>query len=65
MKAILKLKNKKIYLDWEFGYSKVPYWIKALKSKYSNVLFRIYTSNDNRIYIRLSIRFNSKKEWQT
>lgn len=29
MKAILKLKNKKIILDWEFGYSKVPYYIKT------------------------------------
>ena len=29
MKAILKLKNKKIYLDWEFGYSKIPDYIKA------------------------------------
>lgn len=35
MKAILKLKNKKLYLDWNFGYDKIPKYIKATKSTYS------------------------------
>lgn len=29
MKALLKLKNKKLYLDWEFRYDKIPNWIKV------------------------------------
>lgn len=32
MKAILKLKNKKLYLDWEFRYDKIPKWMHVNKS---------------------------------
>ena len=31
MKAILKLKNKKLIHDWDFVYSKIPYYIKTNK----------------------------------
>lgn len=31
MKAIVKLKNKQLYLDWEFGYDKIPTYIKVHK----------------------------------
>lgn len=40
MKAILKLKNKKIYLDWEFGYSKIHHWIKVYKFLLYNWQFK-------------------------
>lgn len=45
MKAILKLKNKKLILDFEFGYSKIPQYIKAGK-KELNVLRVINTTTD-------------------
>ena len=40
MKAILKLKNKKLYLDWEFRYIKIPHWMKVNKLLLYNWYFK-------------------------
>ncbi len=37
MKAILKLKNKKLYLDWKFGYNNISQYVKFTKPSRINI----------------------------